>query len=85
MSETYWMHGCVGTPQRDSNGKCLDCGKQTAWDGQATVEEVEPMTEAEQLAIVRDKVTIPSLKVLYARGLVGGKTVVTYPAIRREE
>jgi len=79
--QIFWQHRC---PWR-GEGVCPQCGKQTAWGGLSTIEDIEPLTEEEQLALIRDKVTIPSLKALYEQGLVGGRTTVTYPDLNSEK
>jgi hypothetical protein len=79
--QIFWQHRC---PWR-GEGICPQCGQQTAMGGLSTVEDVEPLTEEGQMAIIRDKVTIPSLKQLFESGLIGGKTTVTYPSLKDSE
>lgn len=81
MNQLFWQHQCNWRGQ----GICPQCGEMTAWDGKATIQNVPDMTEEEQLAEVRDKITIPSLKTLWEHGLIGGKSTATYPNLSEDK
>lgn len=80
MSEQiFWSHRC--NIQVQDGNLCPKCNQPTAWNGRAIMQIVEPLTEEEIRVMVRDQITVPSLRELMEQGLIGGSSTVTYPKL----